>query len=162
MNASPVMPCLHEFTIESCRTEMIRIVQQIFQTMLRTEAETTSGKPSLEPNRLTAQVHFQGAWHGTLSVQCSTNGAKQLARLFAGGQSCDEFDFAECQDVIGELANIVAGNLKVMLPKGTQASYPETIEAAIVPAAEEEVSIQIQTFIPANRDSVSLTLAVRN
>jgi CheY-specific phosphatase CheX len=157
-----LMSGMREFTVESCRNEMIRIIQQVFRTMLQTEAETISGKQSLGRYGLTARVHFGGAWNGTLSIQCSTAEAKLLAKLFAGGESSGELEQAECEDVLGELANIVAGNLKVVLPKGTQMSHPETVAGTLVLPAEEEVPIQIQTFIRTHTDPVSMMLAVRS
>ena len=154
------MPRIYEFTPEPYQKEIVRIVQQVFETMLQTQAETTTGKPALGTDRLTTQVRFNGAWHGTLFVQCTPHGAKQLARLFAGEEYSGEFEVAECRDVMGELANIVAGNLKVFLPKGTQVSCPETIEGALACPADEEVPVQIQTFLPPHMDAVALMLAV--
>lgn len=159
---SPAMPYTCEFTAEPCQKEIIRVVQQVFETMLQTHAETTTGKPVLGPDRLTMQVRFGGAWQGTLFVQCTADGAKQLARLFAGDDYSGEFETAECRDVMGELANIVAGNLKVLLPKGTLASCPEAVEGALANPADGDVPVQIQTFLPPRRDPVSLMLAVRS
>jgi chemotaxis protein CheX len=156
------MPHIYEFTAEPWQKEIIRVVQQVFETMLQTQAETTTGKPALGPDRLTTQVRFDGAWHGTLFVQCTAHGAKQLARLFAGGEYSGEFETAECRDVMGELANIVAGNLKVLLPKGTRVSCPEAIEGAMAYPADGDLPVQIQTFLPPHRDPVALMLAVRS
>jgi CheY-specific phosphatase CheX len=156
------MPRRFEFTAEPCQKEIIRIVQQLFETMLQTQAETTVGKPVLGPDHLTTQVRFGGAWQGTLFVQCTTDGAKQLARLFAGNEYSGDFEADECRDVMGELANIVAGNLKVLLPKGTQVSYPEAIEGAAADPSDGDTPVHIQTFLPPHRDPLALMLAVRS
>ncbi len=156
------MSRIFEFTAEPCRNEMMRVVREVFETMLLTRAETTIGKPALGPDRLTTQVRFGGAWQGTLFVQCTTSGAKQLARLFAGDEYTGDFEAAECRDVMGELANIVAGNLKVLLPQGTQVGCPEAIEGVFASDIYSDVPVQIQTFLPPHRDPVALMLAVRS
>lgn len=159
---SPAMSYSYEFTAEPCQNEIIRVVQELFETMLQIHAETTAGKPALGSDYLTTQIRFAGAWSGTLFVQCTLKGAKQLARLFAGAEYSGDFEAVECRDVMGELANIVAGNLKVLLPRGTQVSCPEAIDGVAAHPDDRDVPVHVQTFLPPHGDPVGLMLAVRS
>jgi len=148
-----------ESAVELRRKEMIRIVEEVFRTMLQTEAEATSSKLWLGMNGITAVVRFKGAWQGTLAVECSTTEAKQLVQLFTGIENPGELE-NECKDVLGELANIVAGNLKMVLPKGTLAGLPEVVDGSLELASHaSEAPIQIQTLVAAHSEPVSLMLA---
>jgi len=107
---------------DTCRDEMIRIVGNLFRTMLATEVGTADKTVVFTHDGITATVSFRGSWTGALSLQCSIRQAERFAELIMGNGNgaLDE----ECRDVMAELANIIAGNLKVVLPSGAQSSPP--------------------------------------
>jgi len=148
----------HTFTIASCSDELIRIVEGVFHTMLETPAEARAGCLATGPDTITAVVRFAGAWQGALVVQCSSDQAKRIARLFTGDEGSDELE-AQSLDVLGEMANIVAGNLKVVLPKGTEASLPKVASGHQVPCQNHASCVEIQTQISADNDPLSFLLA---
>ena len=68
---------------------------------------------------LTSVVHIDGAWRGAVTVHCPVALAAGLAmRVF--GESTD----AEMRDMLGEVANQIAGNIKAMLPAPCGLSLP--------------------------------------
>lgn len=80
-----------------------------------------------------AAVVIDGAWHGILLVRCSERLLERLCasmfQRFATG------DPAEMEDTLRELANIVGGNLKTVLPEsddgaGLRLSLPRVISSA--------------------------------
>ncbi len=124
--------------------------------MLETDVATAIGDLRIGGDTISAVVDFAGAWQGTLAVQCSTSEALEIARLFMGAEGSEEID-AEIQDVMGELANIIAGNLKLVLPGGTHASLTSVTLGAPDRSAEHQFP-KIRVAFDLKADMLSLTL----
>lgn len=115
------------FSLDLYREDLIRIVECVFQTMMGLEANAGGESWTGASDTVTAAVHFVGEWKGAALIECR----RQQALLFAGrflgiGEAADLDD--DVRDVIGELANMVAGNLKSLLPKGVELSMPSVVE----------------------------------
>lgn len=70
-----------------------------------------------------ASVHISGTWNGSVTLSCS----RELVRRAAGAMfqaHPDELDEAEIRDAFGELANMVGGQVKSLLPEPSQLSLP--------------------------------------
>jgi chemotaxis protein CheX len=76
-----------------------------------------------------ASVSLTGAWNGHVLVCCSAEAARQAAAAFLG-MTPDEVAAEDVTDVMGELANIVGGNVKSMLPPATAVSLPHVVTGA--------------------------------
>ena len=87
-----------------------------------------------------ASVSITGSWHGHVVVACSAGAAKQAAAAFLMMEP-EEVSEADLADVLGELANIIGGNVKSMLPDGCFISLPHVVtvptSANHWPAAEQ-------------------------
>lgn len=70
---------------------------------------------------LVGRVRFTGAWNGAVDVWCSDGGARRAAVAMFGMRTLDVEDL---QDAVGELANMIAGNFKVLVPGPTSISTP--------------------------------------
>src|SRR5207248_3096506 len=67
------------------------------------------------PHFLTGRVPIGGAWEGAVSLRCP----EPLCRSFAAdlfGRLAADVEDADVFDALGELANIIGGNLKALLP----------------------------------------------
>jgi chemotaxis protein CheX len=73
-------------------------------------------------------VSITGSWHGHLVYACSMAAAKKAAAAFLA-MEVDEVGQEDVSDVLGELANIVGGNVKAMLPNGCFLSLPTVVMA---------------------------------
>jgi len=73
-----------------------------------------------------AAVSITGSWHGHVVVTCSANAARQAAAAFLVMEP-EEVSGDDVADVLGELANIVGGNVKSMLPSGCFVSLPHVV-----------------------------------
>jgi len=84
-------------------------------------------------------VSITGSWHGHLVYASSQYAAKKAAAAFLAMEP-DEVSQEDISDVLGELANIVGGNVKAMLPTGCFLSLPTVVlapdTASYYPAAE--------------------------
>lgn len=74
-----------------------------------------------------AQVVINGAWVGRVRLTCSLALARQVSgALFEIDQ--DQVDEDHIQDALGELANMIGGNIKALLPQPSMMSLPEPFE----------------------------------
>jgi chemotaxis protein CheX len=71
--------------------------------------EATSPAPGA--NVLCSSIAIGGPWSATLLLHCTSNLAR-VATATVLGMELDELDPADVRDIIGELANIVGGNVK--------------------------------------------------
>ena len=76
---------------------------------------------------IVASVSISGGWSGHVVVSCSTSAAKQAAAAFLM-MDATEVSTDDVADVMGELANIVGGNVKSMLPASSFVSLPQVVD----------------------------------
>jgi chemotaxis protein CheX len=113
----------------SYESEINETVMDLFGTMLNTEAIPTGENALPGKDLVTAIVAFAGAWNGDLVLDCCRAQALAFAQRFLQCEDLAEVG-EEVISTIAELSNIVAGNLKAVLPSGTNISTPSVIEGA--------------------------------
>lgn len=106
-----------------------RIVKSVFVTMLDLAVSTSeiTRKPTV--SRLTSFVQMTGDWNGAVLLECSP----RQACLFAGRiLSMDPPDTVDddVRDTLGELANVIGGNLKCGMSAGVRLSMPTVMEGS--------------------------------
>ncbi len=74
-----------------------------------------------------AMIRFRGLWNGVLVVECERSLAAFLALHFRLCKSVAEADEDAIEDSVAELANIMAGNLKCVLPGEPAISTPQAV-----------------------------------
>lgn len=98
-----------------------QIAQGVFQTML--EIELFPGEVEFADDCLVATIQIAGAWSGAVSLVFSPdlahNAASRMLKLSASAVTpTDKYEVA------AELANMVGGNFKSLLPSPSQLSLP--------------------------------------
>jgi chemotaxis protein CheX len=92
-----------------------------------------------QPSQVHSSVSITGSWAGHVVYASSTAAARRAAAAFLA-MEVDEVSQEDISDVLGELANIVGGNVKAMLPPGALLSLPQVVlapeSAARYPSAE--------------------------
>jgi CheY-specific phosphatase CheX len=116
-----------ESSIEVHPSEVAEIVESVFLAMLGLGAQRDGPPWFADPNRLTAAVHMAGNWNGALLVECSREQAAEFARRFL---RMDSPDNDVVRDVLGELANMIGGNLKCVLSRGITLSMPSVVDGS--------------------------------
>lgn len=119
----------------------------------RTEAIPTADRQ----HYLSAFVNITGNWVGTVVIEYSPGMARCLtARTYRCEPS--EVDFDQMRDVLGEVSNIVAGQLKKGLPDGCYLSLPSIVAGLdyqlIVPNAKVVDRVSFET----DADAFQVTL----
>ena len=102
------------------------IAQDVWSSFLSMELAPVEDTP-LTGRTVTGCVHVSGEWQGSVFLQCSHSHAVAAAEaMFAadpGSLSADEVS-----DALGELANMVGGNIKSLLPAPSKLSVPSVAE----------------------------------
>ena len=107
--------------------DLDHIVDDLFRTMLATEVTPVAEYLPSDEALITAIIPFAGPWKGDLVLECRRPQARYYAQRFLQIEDLDETS-DDIPSTLGELANIVAGNLKVVLPKGVTMGTPSLIE----------------------------------
>ena len=81
-----------------------------------------------QPSAVHSSVSITGSWSGHVVYASSTVAARRAAAAFLAMEP-DEVSPEDLADVLGELANIVGGNVKAMLPAGAMLSLPQVVLA---------------------------------
>jgi chemotaxis protein CheX len=84
-------------------------------------------EPELSGTVVTGCVQISGAWEGAVTIQCPVDLARAAAAVMFDtdpAQTSNE----EMRDALGELANMVGGNIKALLPSPTKLSLPIVVE----------------------------------
>jgi chemotaxis protein CheX len=80
-------------------------------------------KPSHE---VSASVSVTGAWRGHVVVRCSETASRNAAAVLLGVE-LDAVTPDDVTDALGELANIIGGNVKSLLPEPCALSLPHVL-----------------------------------
>jgi chemotaxis protein CheX len=111
--------------------DLAMIVEESATTMLgidlgeRVDDEPTPGCT------LCASVQFTGTWEGAVAVGCDERLGHEIAGSMFGvepGTASDD----EVGDALGELANMIAGNVKPLLPGAASLSLPTVVSGDTV------------------------------
>jgi chemotaxis protein CheX len=119
---------------ETLLNEMAPIVASVFETMLDMETAPADSAWSPDPSRLIASVRLAGAWNGVIELECDRRQACRFAFRFLRDDDPDD-PGAMSRDVLGELINMIGGNLKCALASGMALSSPSVAEEHGAPGA---------------------------
>jgi chemotaxis protein CheX len=111
--------------------DVVAIVREVFSSMLALEVSPSEITAAAAENerKLSASVGIAGEWNGTVTLQCSAETACSLAGAMLAMDPLPDVD-DDVKDVLGELANIVAGNIKSRLPGPSSLSLPCVIDGS--------------------------------
>jgi chemotaxis protein CheX len=85
--------------------------------------------PGQKSDYLTGCIQITGAWEGAVTLDCPTALARQAASILFGGQPA-ETTTEQVHDVVGELTNMIGGNLKALLPSPCYLCLPAVADGS--------------------------------
>lgn len=94
------------------------LVDQVWQTLLD-ESPVPADEPSIEPGWTRADIAITGDWSGVVRISCTPSGARRLAAAMLELEAETEADEDDVDDAMGEVANVIGGNIKGCLGGGT-------------------------------------------
>src|ERR1700679_126555 len=110
--------------------EMVaQIVESVFITMMN--LEVFPGRIPWSPSRgqLTSAVHLSGKWNGGGLLECNRWQACRFAGRFLSMDPPDTVN-DDVRDVLGELANMIGGNMKSAVATGLNLSIPSVTDGS--------------------------------
>lgn len=110
--------------------DVAQIVQEVWSSMLGldidpVEIDIPAGGPSVA-----GSVGVTGATDCLISLEMGENAAKALAAAMFG-MGVDEVSNDDVSDTVGELTNMVGGNIKSLLPEPSTLSLPVVAHGTI-------------------------------
>ena len=121
--------------------DLAEMVEQVWESYLDPEGVSPliPTYDENQPSEVHSSVSITGSWTGHVVYASSTVGARKVAAAFLSMEP-EEVSQDDLSDVLGELANIVGGNVKAMLPAGATLSLPQVVlapeSATSYPSAE--------------------------
>ncbi len=110
--------------------EMLRqIVGSVFETMVSLNVSPSEGTWRPGPDHLTSFVQITGICGAAVLLECN----RWQACLFAGrilAMDPREEVNDDVRDVLGELANMIGGNMKSEMPTGARLSMPTVVDGS--------------------------------
>ena len=116
--------------VEVNESDLAEMVEQVWESYLDPEGinPLIPTYDENQPSEVHSSVSISGSWTGHIVYACSTEAARRAAAAFLAMEP-DEVSQEDLSDVLGELANIVGGNVKAMLPPGAFLSLPQVVMA---------------------------------
>jgi chemotaxis protein CheX len=118
-----------ESSIEIHLGELAQIVENVFRTMVCLEVSESNQSWFPSGTRLTATIYLAGHWNGVLALECGHKQACAFAARFLSIEKPETVDDV-VRDVLGELTNMIGGNLKCVLAGGLRLSMPSVVDGA--------------------------------
>jgi chemotaxis protein CheX len=107
--------------------EIEQTIGSIFETMLAMPVTAVEWPTFEEQNRMAASVHFAGSWSGVVMLEVSPQQACVFAGRFLSIDTPEAVD-NDVRDVVGELTNMIGGNLKSAIAPDATLSIPEVVD----------------------------------
>jgi chemotaxis protein CheX len=108
---------------------VMQIVESIFVTMMDLNVCAAEAPCFPLGEHLTSSVYLEGEWNGAVSLECNRQQACHFAGKFLSMDPPDAVD-DDVRDVLGELANMIGGNLKSIMATDVRLSMPSVIDGA--------------------------------
>lgn len=111
--------------------DLVQIIESVWQTTVGAELVSLPDSHGPAPlSALTSTIYFKGAWPGLLMCTVSETLARRIAAaMFA--QSPESCSAEDIRDSVGEIVNILGGNLKAILPPPCTLSLPAVFDGDI-------------------------------
>jgi chemotaxis protein CheX len=109
--------------------DLAEIVQGTVEVMLGLDPGDLLPGPEASICELGASVQFTGDWEGAVLVSCDSAWARDAAAAMFASHP-DELSTNDIADALGELANMIGGNVKPLLPASASLSLPTVVQGA--------------------------------
>ena len=114
-----------------CPDEQIReLIDMLWGTVLSLDLQhqPQAQPPANHERTLAASVQITGDWEGAVALFCPAPLAREISTImFDSPETSDEL----IQDAMGELANIIAGGIKALLPGECLLSLPTVADGTV-------------------------------
>jgi len=116
--------------MKSNEDQICSMVRGVWSTQLGLEIQNADGPatPSATPT-MTAAIHLTGDFRGGIRLECSRALIRRAASIMFNLPE-DQLSEDDERDVVGELTNVIAGNIKALIPGSSSISLPTIIDGS--------------------------------
>lgn len=125
------------------RDDVMKITEDVWSSMLG--LTVTAAPPTPPPDHgevMSGRVAFCGAFCGFVWLHSTVTLARRVAGVMLGDDP-EHLSTSDIYDSVGELTNMVAGNIKSLLPAPTQLAMPMVVTPEEVAAEEGPLLAQL-------------------
>ncbi len=109
--------------------EITQLTTMVWDSILHLSIEPEGGPLPEDDRTMSACVQITGAWRGAVALSCGAEMAAEAATvMFAIADGSPEKN--DMQDAMGELVNMIGGNIKALLPETCHLSLPSVVEGS--------------------------------
>jgi chemotaxis protein CheX len=110
------------------------IVEQVWESLLQAEAVPWFGTDPADRPSVAAEVTLAGDWNGAVRMSCDVATAERLAGTMLGTPD-EPLPEEDVHDAVGEIVNVIGGNVKGSLEGTTSLGLPTVDVGTLVPPA---------------------------
>lgn len=110
--------------------DLVAISTDVWECFLGEEVWPLTTEHTDASPTVLATVGVTGAWGGHVLIELTADGAERAARAMLG---LDRVTSADVTDAVGELANMVGGNVKSLLPAPSHLGLPMVVTGTLAP-----------------------------
>lgn len=115
---------------------VIEVTSAVCESLFGDVPIPVPGDPAPPGRCVSAWVSITGAWAGDVEVRVTPSLAARMTRDILRGEPRSSDD-PDVRDVMGEVANMIGGNLKALLPEPCRLSLPTvSLGGGVVRSAE--------------------------
>jgi chemotaxis protein CheX len=128
VGTAPEVVLTPEFTTE----DLVAVAGQVWESCLVHHPDQLVEGPYavLEGPVTRAWVVIRGGWSGFVVLEMGSGTAEEAARVMLDLEERDDVERDEVADAVGELVNIIGGNVKSLLPTASSLGLPQVGRAA--------------------------------
>jgi chemotaxis protein CheX len=119
------------------------IVDETWLSLLGVEEVLVPAPAQLPADVLSAWVQISGPWSGAVVLTCGRSTAEELSRTLLHEPDTASLDDEDIADALGELANVVGGNVKALLPAPSVLGLPEVGSAPPVGSPADTCGVAV-------------------
>jgi chemotaxis protein CheX len=125
-------------TPEFSTDDVLAVVGQVWESCLAHHPDVLVEGPftPLDDPVTRASVVIRGGWSGMVLLEMGSGTALEAARVMLDLDEGDDVEPEEVADAVGELVNIIGGNMKSLLPTASSLGLPQVGEVAVAVAVE--------------------------
>lgn len=121
-----------------------QVAQEIWTALLAADEGSPLLPGDVASNEVVAQIHISGEWNGTVCLNCSNLAARHATSAMFGMED-DELTDADIKDAVGELVNVMGGNIKGLVEGPSDLSLPKVSEGPVAhPAGRLELAQEVR------------------
>jgi chemotaxis protein CheX len=106
--------------------QIIKVTENIWKSMMGLEVKVVNEAWGADKEQIASFIQIMGAWEGTVILECKKELSRRLTALILS-IPVEKISDKEILDALGELVNIIAGNLREFFPQPCHISLPTAV-----------------------------------